>query len=129
MPLYGVPQSGPNATNSGLNLTSLAPGDGPFYLFNAETLTAPQASVAFARATAFGGADNGTTFNIRFAAAPTAVVVIEAANVDVDANYVSVFTLTDTQIGAYTDIGRSCFYRARLVSQSGGGALTVTAQR
>src|SRR5690242_19474504 len=118
MPNYGTPQSG--------GLTALAPGES-MYLFNAETPAAPQASIPFARAISASQDDAGTTFQIIFDAAPTAVVDIQCSNVDIDADYITVYTSTDTQFDAYTDIGRSAFYRAKLVS--GGGTLTVIAQR
>lgn len=129
MPLYGVNQSGFNpAPNQGLNLTAVQPGDS-FTLFNAETVTAPQASVAFSRAAGPANSDGGTTFSISFASAPTAVVQIQAANQDLDSEYVTVYTSSNTQHDAYTDVGRSAFYRARVLSQSAGGAITVIAQR
>ena len=121
MPDYGVAQAG------GV-LTSLQPGDS-YTLFNAETPTAPQASVAFAFSVGPNPGNNSKTFHIDFASAPTAVVDIQAANADVDADYITVYTSTNLQHDAYTDIGTSAFYRAKLASQSAGGAITVTVQR
>lgn len=121
MPTYGTPQAG------GV-LTSVQPGDA-YTLFNAETPADGTASVAFALANGPAPGENSKTFHIDFAAAPTAVVVIQCANQDVEADYVTVYTSTNTQHDAYTDIGTSAFYRAKLVSQSAGGALTVTVQR
>lgn len=122
MPNYGTPQSG--------GLTALAPGES-MYLFGSaaagETPTAPQASIPFARVISASQSDQGTTFQIIFTASPTAVVEIQASNVDVPGDYVTVYTSTNTQFDAYTDVGRSAFYRARLLS--GTGTLTVIAQR
>jgi hypothetical protein len=121
MPNYGMPQAGGT-------LTALQPGDS-MYLFNAEAPAAPQASIAFARGYSPSGDDSGITFQILFAAAPTAQVVIQASNVDADANYQTVFTSTNLQNDNYTDTVRWKFYRAKLVSQSAGGALTLIASR
>jgi hypothetical protein len=125
MPLYGVPQSGGNSS-ANLNLASIQPGD-QYTLFNAETLTAPQASVAFTRGQGPFG-ENGVTFQMSFATAPTAVLVIQGSNVDLDAAYETLWTSTNTQYDNYTDTAKWAFYRAKLVSQSGGGACTVTAR-
>lgn len=112
MPNYGTPQSG--------GLTALAPGES-MYLFNAETPAASTASIPFARAISASQNDAGTTFQILAAAAG---VLIQCSNVDVDADYVTVYTSVSAH-DAYTDIGRSAFYRA----VSPGGLLTVIAQR
>jgi nucleotide-binding universal stress UspA family protein len=79
MPNYGTPQAG------GV-LTALYPGDA-LQLFAAETPAAPQASLAFARACSPDGTDNGTTFQIAYASAPTASLQIQGSNVDADAAY------------------------------------------
>lgn len=121
MPNYGTPQAGGT-------LTELKPGDS-LYLFNAETPAAPQASIAFARGTSPSGDDGGVTFQILFAEAPTAELEIQASDVDTDADYITLTTLTNIQQGSYTDTQRFAFYRAKLVSQSAGGAVTVLAQR
>ena len=118
MPAYGTPQPGGGAT-------ALSPGDA-MRLFDAEILVAPQASIPFLRALS---GDSGTTFTIGFAAAPTAVVAIQGANVDLEAQYQTLFTSTDKQTDSYTNTERWRYYRARLVSQAAGGALTVIAQR
>lgn len=118
---YGTPQAGGT-------LTALQPGDS-LDLFNAETPAAPQASIAFARGSSPSGSDQGVTFQIAFAAAPTASVVIQGSNIDSDADYETLYTSSNKQFDAYTDTGRWAFYRAKLVSQSAGGAVTVLAQR
>lgn len=127
MPAYGTPQSGSNP-NERLNVTSVCPGDS-FYLFNAETLTAPVASVSFARGPGVVGSDQGMTFQMSFVAAPTAVLKIQGSNLDLDAAYEDLWTSNNTQYDNYTDTARWAFYRAKLVSQSGGGAVTVLVQR
>ena len=121
MPNYGTPQAGGT-------LTALQPGDA-MYLFNAESPTAPQASVAFARAVGPSASDQGVTFQIEFAAAPTASVLIQGSNVDSDAWYITLYTSSNKQFDSYTDTQRFAFYRSKLASQSAGGALTVLAQR
>lgn len=127
MPNYGVAQSGSNVV-SGLNLVVLNPGD-QFFLFNAESLTAPQASVAFNRGPGPTLEPAGIVFTIKFAAAPTDSLVIQGSNTDVDGDYQTLFTSTNKQFDYYADIGEFAYYRAKLVSQSAGGAVTVIAQR
>ena len=128
MPNYGTPQAGFNQTSPGLNLTTLLPGD-RLALFNAETPTAPQASVAFARGYAPQGQPPRITFTVAFAAQPTAVVQIQGANQDLDAQYQTLFSsAVNDQTSSYVDNGCFAFYRARLDSQTAGGALTVIAQ-
>lgn len=121
MPNYGVAQAG------GV-LTSVPVGE-KFTLFNAESVTAPQASVAFNRAPSPSGADQGITFTIDFASSPTASVTIQGSNTDVDADYLVLATSSNKQHDSYTDTGRFAYYRANVASQSGGGAITVKAQR
>lgn len=122
MPNYGTVQSG------GV-VTSLQPGES-MLLWNAESPSAPVASIPFNRAPGPGpDADAGTTFTISFASAPTATIDIQAANQDVDAQYITIFTSTNKQVDSFTDGQRFAFYRAKLTSQSAGGALTVLAQR
>ena len=119
MPLYGVllPGGGP---------TALSPGDS-IALFNAETPTAPAASMAIVPA--FSYSQKNSVFTISFAAAATAVVVIQGSNVDADAQYQTLYTSTNKQSDYYADYGGFGFYRAQLVSYVSGGALTVIAQR
>lgn len=123
MPNYGVVQAG------GV-LTAIQPGDS-IALFNAESPAAPpQASVAFCTGySPGGGAPAPILFTIDFAAAPTDSLVIQGANQDIDANYQTLYTSTNRQHDFYADAGGFAFYRAKLVSQSAGGAVTVIAKR
>lgn len=135
MPAFAVPQSGGNAIPA-LNITSVMPGDGIYYLFAAETYAnPPQASVVFERTPGPSVlADGGTTFQVQFAAPPVAVVLIlgsnnpnlEVFNLN---DWIPLFTSTDHQSDGYTDTNRYKYYCAYLLSQASGGALTVTAQR
>lgn len=126
MPLYATPQAG------GV-LTSIVPGS-DMALFDAESPNAPQASIAFSRGYAPGGSGGfPITFQIGFADDPTAVTNILATNVFQYpgkafnlAEWFVVYTSTDLQNDEQTDVGMSMFYCAYLVSQSGGGAITVT---
>jgi hypothetical protein len=121
MPNYGVAQVGGT-------VTAVYPGD-TYVLFNAETPTAPQASVAFNRAPSGWESPGGIIFTISFAnTTPTARVDIEGSNVDSDAQYQSLAQIINLQNGYYSDAGTFAYYRAKLVSGS-GGALTVIAQR
>lgn len=126
MPLYGTAQGG------GV-LTTLIPGE-LLTLFSAESLTAPQASIAVNRGFGPGAGGFPITFQILYASSPTAVMQVLATNVSqfpgksfVLSEWVVVYTSTNLQTDAYTDAGASQFYCAYLVSQSGGGAVTVTA--
>lgn len=125
MPNYGVAQAG---SPGGNNLTEIQPGD-LFYLFNAESPTAPQASVAVAMGYVPNNASGQVVFTVHWAAAPTAALVIQGSHVDVDAQYQTLTTFTNVQDGYYADVGGFAFYRAKLSSQSAGGAVTVIAKR
>lgn len=120
MPNYG---SGTNGSP-----IAIAPGD-RVALFAAESPTAPQASVAICPFPNFvGGPPRSLVFTISWAAAPTtAVLQIQGANDDLDASYNAnvLHTTTNTQNDFYADLGQFAFYRAKLVSQSAGGAVTV----
>jgi hypothetical protein len=98
-------------------------------LLNAETLATGDASVAINRGPAPGMADQGTTFQISFASAPTATVIIQGSNVDLAADYVDLYTSTNKQFDTFTDVTRFAFYRAKMSAYSAGGACTVTVQR
>jgi hypothetical protein len=118
----------PNYGSGALGVaTQLFPGD-LYYLFNGESPTAPQASIAIATAFAPNG-DAGFLFQIFFAAAPTSALVIQASNIDQDALYQTVYTSTNKQQDAYIDTDRWQFYRAKLISQSAGGVVTVVVKR
>ena len=103
----------------------LFPGQ-QYALFAAETPTAPQSSQAVAVARPQSIGYDPVVFEIFFASAPTDSLVIQGAMADVDARYQTLYTSTNTQQDVYSDLGGFAFYRARLVSQSGGGAVTVT---
>ncbi len=123
MPNYGIRQAG------GV-LTAIQPGDA-FDLFLAtEIITPPQASVAFCTGySPGGGAPAAILFTIDFATAPTDVVEIQASNQDVDADYQTQYTSTSKQHDSYLDAAGFAFYRAKLTSQSAGGAVAVIAKR
>lgn len=124
MPNYGsLPITG---TGTGQGSTALGSGDW-IALFNAETLTAPQSSIAISEVPGVGGPTE-ITFSIAFAAAPTSSLVIQGANTDVDAAYQTLYTSTNKQADNYTDTVAWGYYRAQLVSQSAGGACTVVAR-
>jgi hypothetical protein len=108
---------------------ALYPGDVGF-AFNAESPAPPQSSAQFALP-AFSGAhaDQGRqiSWQTSFSAAPTAVnVVVQAADQDADANYATVDTSTNVNGERRQVLVRARFVRARLVSQTGAGAITAT---
>lgn len=136
MPNYGDLPVGVGTTVAGP--TACIPGDS-LALFNNETVTAPQASIVLARGNSPSGSDQGTTFFIEFAAAPTDSLQILGSNkapVPVNgvytfnlADWYVLFTSTNKQQDYYTDTGRFAYYCAYLASQSAGGKVTVNAQR
>lgn len=92
------------------------------FLFNAESPTAPQSSIAVAVNNRAGAVQ----FDISFLSAPTSSVLIQGSNVNTDAEYETLKTSTSVQKDGYTDTGGWRFYRAKLATQSAGGPLTVT---
>jgi hypothetical protein len=133
MPSFGVAQSGGNS-NPSLNITALNPTDGPYYLFNAESPAAPQASVVIERGRNDRN-DAGITFLIEFASAPTDSVEILGTN---DPSALLLFNLNQWQVlytsnnnivDAYTDTGRYRYYCAYVASEGAGYPITVIAQR
>lgn len=131
MPAYGVKQSGPN-TDSSKNLTSLQPGDPGLTLWDGtETPLSGNASVAFSRGPSVGGGDNGTSFDFTGMDAAS-VVDVQVSNLDVAADYITVSGgLTPDANGnaAYTDIGRSAFYRVVLTTYVSGAMPKCVAKR
>ena len=131
MPVYGVAQAGSNwGANQGLNLTSVIPGE-PYTLFDGtETKAGGMKSVAFARGHGPALTDAGMSF-LAAGMAATDEIDIQAANNDVDAEYLAVGTIGPdaSGLGAYTDIGRAAFYRAVLRVSGGGDMPTLTVQR
>jgi hypothetical protein len=100
------------------------------FAFNAESPAPPQSSIQFALP-AFTGAradqSRQISWQTSFASAPTSVnVVLQAADQDADASYATVDTSTNVNGERRQILVRARFLRARLVSQSGGGAITVT---
>jgi hypothetical protein len=131
MPAYGDLPSGVGATTAGP--TAIAPGDS-LVLFNNETVAALEASIVAARAESPSGSDQGITFFMEFAAAPTASLEILGTNkppaaVFALADWAVLYTSANKQQDSYTDTARFAYYCAYLASQSAGGKLTVIAQR
>ncbi len=100
------------------------------FAFNGESPAAPQASQQYALTPLISGTGPGgrtIAWQTSFAAAPTAVnIVLQAADVDADANYATIDT--STQVGGERRqiLTQGKFVRVKLVSQTAGGALTVT---
>lgn len=119
MPLYGAPSDRPG----------LLPGQN-LKLFDAETPSAAQSSICFARLPAPGEQiPSGIVFTFGFASSPTAVITIQGSNDNADGDYQTLYTSTDSQQDYYADAGTFGWYRAHCTSYSAGGALTVLAQR
>jgi hypothetical protein len=132
MPPYGDLPAGVGTTLAGP--TAIVPGDS-LALFNNETIAAaPQASIVAARAAAAMDGGQGVSFFIEFAAAPTDSLQILGTNktpaaVFTLADWVTLYTSTNKQQDSYTDLQPLAYYCAYLASQSGGGKVTVIAQR
>jgi hypothetical protein len=114
------------------NFTDLEVGVS-LYLFSAEAPTIPAAgypSIALTRAYSPGTAA-GTTFQLNWATAPTATVdsiAIQGSNDGI--NWQTLYTSNaGIQQDNYSDDEHWAFYRAILLAESTGGALTVIAQR
>lgn len=132
MPLYGVAQAGSNPPpNQGLNLTALIPGDFYELFTGAETPSNGLASVAIVRGTAPAFTDNGITFYVTGGADTSTKIDIQGSNIDSDGDYYTLDTITPDANGngAYTDVGRAAFYRAKLSAYSTGKMPIVTVQR
>ncbi len=130
--LYGVAQAGYNGPpNQGKNLTALIPGDSYTLFDGTETPSNGLASVAIVRGTAPGFTDAGITFYVTGGAAITTTIDIQASNIDSDADYFTLATITPDSSGngAYTDQGRAAFYRAKLSAYSTGNMPIVNCQR
>jgi len=108
---------------------TIYPGD-VAVAFNAESPAPPQSSIQFALPS-FTGAqpENARTvaWQTSFAAAPTAVgVALQAADQDTDAAYAAIDSSTNVNGERRQVLVRARFLRARLLSQTGGGAITIT---
>lgn len=133
MPVFGVGQAGPNSA-PGLNITGVFPGDGPYYLFNAENPGAAAPSVVFERGQSPTMDDAGITFLIEWAAAATDSLLILGSNspnlsVFNLADWATLYTSSNKQTDQYTDIARYKYYCAYLSTYGAGQPLTVTAMR
>lgn len=117
MPVYGTAQAGGQ-------LTDLQPGDGPFFLWNNETVASSGKSIAFSRGHSNTAEDFGITFLNNSASAS---VAIQGANVDADANYISITSGTVAAGASFTDTNRFNFYRA--ICAAGGTGVIVSAMR
>jgi hypothetical protein len=118
----------PNYSTTAAPFT-IYPGDVAF-AFNAESPTPPQSSIQLALPSFTGSqGENARTiaWQTSFASAPTAVnVVLQAADQDADANYATVDTSSNVNGERRQILVRARFIRARLVSQTGGGAMTIS---
>jgi hypothetical protein len=115
----------------------IAPGDTIPVFAATDTLAAGSISTVIAPSS--GKQTRGNiTWQGNFASSPTAVVTIYGSNNyptgatgtsagSVDSGAQSLYTFTNEQSFSQADNSTFAFYWAKLVSQSGGGALTLTA--
>lgn len=132
MPLYGANQSGYNQGSSQeLNITALSPGESMTLLASTDgTPSTSTKSVSFSRAYSPSGMDGGITFNATGMHSGMTIDVQVAAH-DLDAEYLPVTTMSPDSgnNAAYTDVGRSPFYRVKISAYTSGTMPTVTANR
>lgn len=126
MPNYGtLPSTG---AGSGVAATVLDPGDQQI-LFNAESPTAPQLSIAVCRSSGPTGVPAGIVFTIK---AASGTVLILGANVDTAAEWAlsegkPLYTSANQAWDYYADVGNFNFYCCQL--SAGSGPVTAIAQR
>jgi hypothetical protein len=117
MPLYGSAKP-----------VYLYPGQ-QFVLFDGtETPSAGVKSLAFERAANWSGLPSPMAFTITFPTTPSATVLIEASNDDVEAHYQTLGSSTAI-LGNYADYGEFRYYRANLSAYASGSMPTVIVQR
>jgi hypothetical protein len=96
-----------------------------------DSLTAPATSRVLAPVDSGPVARNAIEFQIQFATAPTDVVKIFGSNTPPTSagpqNGILLYTSTNEQSDNYVDNQAFAFYWGELVSQSGGGALSLIA--
>ena len=121
----------------GALVTAVAPGDTITLFAASDTLVAGSISQVITPQS--GKQTRGIiTWQGNFATSPTAVVTIYGSNTyptgatgtsagNVDAGAQALNSFTNTQSFSQADNSTFAFYWAKLVSQSGGGALTLTA--
>lgn len=119
MPLYNDP----------LGPTACVPGDSLVLFDGTETPGSSVKSIALARQMGPQPGPAGIVFTISFGSSPTDALEIQASNEDVDAEYITLQTSTNTQNDYYADAGNFAFYRAVLSTYSAGGMPRVIAQR
>lgn len=112
--------------------TTAGPGDSPALFATSDSVTAPVFSRVIAIYRAAPPGVKQVAFQTQFATAPTAVVEIFGSNTPPTSagpqNGILLYTSTNKQSDSYIDTSGFAFYWAELVSQSGGGALSVQAQ-
>ena len=121
----------PTFNGNGPLTFSMCIGDLYSFFSSSDSLTAPVFSRVACIQQAGPGVRGVRQFAINFASAPTAVVKIFGSNnaptaAGPDPNGFLLYTSTNTQNDQYEDGAAYQFYWVELVSQSAGGALTVT---
>jgi hypothetical protein len=113
---------------------SIPIGDSIQLFSSTDTLAAGNQSIVVCVVQAGPGVRGIREFTMNFASSPTAVVEILGSNIAPTASGPDpagfvLYTSTNTQADHYEDGTAFTFYWAKLVSQSGGGALTVIMQQ
>jgi hypothetical protein len=121
----------PAFNGNGFLTHSIGLGDTATLFSASDSLTAPVNSIVVCILQSGPTVRGVRQFQIGFASAPTAVVEIFGSNnapttAGPDPGGQLLYTSTNTQNDYYTDGTAFAFYWAKLVSQSAGGALTVT---
>lgn len=117
--------------NANILATLVSPGDTISLFAATDTLTAPVNSFVLSVNDSAPFGRDLITFQGNFASSPTAVWEVYGSNTyptsSAPQNGVLLYTSTNKQADNYTDNLAFAFYWAELVSQSAGGALTLTA--
>lgn len=137
MPLYGTPRPGGNPV-SGLNFTSLVPGDDFALLDGTEVIVTGSKSIPFARGTGPIGTDAGSSFYISGCTNGTQITIQGSNGVapattmtvaNLDASFQDLPGAVFTWNNVYTDVGRATFYRAKVAVFAAGDVPVVLVKR
>lgn len=108
---------------------AISPGD-IVTLFDAETVTQGESSIAVAIPPIPGQGAPQFSLYLHFASAPTAVTTVQVANADADADYVGTGTnSTNKQTDQLNFTSNAPFLRINVGTFSAGGVMTATLYR
>ena len=110
--------------------TAVSPGEELTLFDGTETPTAGLTSASFVRAPGPTQVPAPMLFTIHYAAGvPNATVLVQASNIDAEANYQTLKTSTNLQDDYYQDAGNFLFYRMKMSAYVSGGMPVGNVQR